>query len=164
MQISHLSKLFKNVQKMENMNSMPLFMPKKPKMYMLFFNLKRPLLKNIFINNHAMCSMISSYCFNHLDSMLMSVKLIMKQLELNGIGYKWVFHSYSKSTSNTWYILIWKFEKCKQIQKKLHEYEHILFVDFFFKKKNWKNWKKGEKGNRKTNFIFWNFKDHKEWK
>jgi hypothetical protein len=31
MQISHLSKLFLNVQKMENMNSMPLFMPKKPK-------------------------------------------------------------------------------------------------------------------------------------
>ncbi len=145
MQISHLSKLFKNVQKMENMNSMPMFMPKKPKMYMLFFNLKRPLLKNIFINNHAMCSMISSYCFNHLDSMLMSVKLIMKQLELNGIGYKWVFHSYSKSTSNTWYILIWKFEKCKKIQKKLHEYEHILFVDFFSKRK----FEKFEKKERK---------------
>ncbi len=88
----------------------------------------------------------------------------MIQLELNGFGYKWVFHSYSKSTSNTWYILIWKIEKCKQIEKKLHEYEHILFVDFFFKKKNSKNWKKGEKGNRKTNFIFWNFKDHKKWK
>ncbi len=69
----------------------------------------------------------------------------MKQLELNGIGYKWVFHSYSKSTSNTWYILIWKFEKCKKIQKKLHEYEHILFVDFFSKRK----FEKFEKKERK---------------
>jgi hypothetical protein len=45
--------------------------------------------------------------------MLMSVKLIVIQLELNGMGYKLVFHSYSKSTSNTWYTLICKFEKCK---------------------------------------------------
>jgi hypothetical protein len=27
-----------------------------------------------------------------------------------------------------------------------------------------KKLKKGKKGNRKTNFIFWNFKDHKKWK
>jgi hypothetical protein len=108
MQISHLSKLFKNVQKMENMNSMPLFMPKKPQYIHVLFNLKRPLLKTIFINNHAMCSMIISYCCNHLNNMLMSVKLIIIQLELNDIGNKLVFHRYSKSTSNTWYTLIWK--------------------------------------------------------
>jgi hypothetical protein len=57
--------------------------------------------------------------------MLMSVKLIVIQLELNGIGYKLVFHNYSKSASNTWYTLIWKFVKYKPNPKKLHEYEHI---------------------------------------
>jgi hypothetical protein len=38
-------------------------------------------------------------------------------------------------------------------------------LDFFFKKKNWK--KKlniRNKGNRKTNFIFWNSENQKEWK
>jgi hypothetical protein len=33
--------------------------------------------------------------------MLMSVKLIVIQLELNDIGYKLGFHSYSKSTHQT---------------------------------------------------------------
>jgi hypothetical protein len=47
-----------------------------------------------------MCSLISFYC-KHLRSMLMSVKLIVIQLELDGMGYKLVFHSYSKSTLNT---------------------------------------------------------------
>jgi hypothetical protein len=40
-------------------------------------------------------------------------KLIMIQLELNGIGYKLVFHNYSKFASNTWHTLICKFEKDK---------------------------------------------------
>jgi hypothetical protein len=57
--------------------------------------------------------------------MLMNVKLIVIQLELNGIGYKLVFHSYSKSTLNTCYTLICKFEKYKPNPKKLHGYEHI---------------------------------------
>ncbi len=34
----------------------------------------------------------------------------------------------------------------------------------FFKKKNWKKMKMKNRGNRKTNFIFWNFEDQKEWK
>ncbi len=149
---------------MENMNSMPLFMPKKPKIYMLLFNLKRPLFKTIFINNHGMCSMISSYCCNHLNSMLMSVKLIMIQLELNDIGYKLVFHSYSKSTSNTWYTLIWKFEKCKQKKKeKGMNIYHLL--DFFFKKKFWKNWEKMErKEMEKQTSSFGILKTIKKWK
>jgi hypothetical protein len=60
---------------MVNVNFLPLFMPKKP----------------IFINHHVMCSLISSWFYNHLNSMLMNVKLIVIQLELNGIGYKLVF-------------------------------------------------------------------------
>jgi hypothetical protein len=119
MQISHLSKLFKMSKKWKNMNSMPLFMPKKPKICMLLSNLNRPFSKPIFISHHVICSSISSCCWNHLNSMLMNVKLIMIQLELNGIGYKLVFHSYSKFTSNTWYTLICKFEKCKPNPKKI---------------------------------------------
>jgi hypothetical protein len=113
-------KTFFNVQKLENMNSIPLFMPKKLcKIYMLFFNLKRPLLRTIFINHHVMCSSISSCCYNHLGTMLMNVKLIVIQLELNGMSYKLVFLSYSKFASNTWYTLICKFEKCKPNPKKI---------------------------------------------
>jgi hypothetical protein len=63
------------------------------KICMLLSNLKRPLSKPIFISHHVMCSSISC---NHLDNMLMNVKLIVIQLELNGIGYIVVFHSYSK--------------------------------------------------------------------
>jgi hypothetical protein len=34
----------------------------------------------------------------------------------------------------------------------------------FFKKKNWGIFLKiRNKGNRKTNFIFWNFENQKEW-
>jgi hypothetical protein len=84
---------------MENMNSMPLFMRKKLKIRMLLSNLKKPMSKPIFINHHVMCSSIS--CCNHLNNMLMNVKLIVIQLELNGIGYIMVFHSYSKLASNT---------------------------------------------------------------
>jgi len=53
------------------------------------------------------------------------VKLIVIQLELNGIRYKLVLHSYSKSTSNTWYTLICKVEKYKPNPQKIHGYEHI---------------------------------------
>jgi len=60
---------------------------------MLLFNLKRPLSKPIFISHHVMCSSISCCC-NHLNNMLMNVKLMVIQLELNGIGYIVVFHSY----------------------------------------------------------------------
>jgi hypothetical protein len=50
-----------------------------------------------------------------------------------------------------------------QILKKLHGYEHISFVGFLFQKEKLKKIeKKGKKGNRKTNFIFWKFKDHKK--
>jgi hypothetical protein len=66
-------------------------------------NFKRPFCKIIFITHRAMCSPISSYCCNHLSSMLMNVKLIVIQLELNDIVYKLIFHSYSKFVSNTWY-------------------------------------------------------------
>ncbi len=114
-------KTLKNVQKMKNMNSMPLFMSKKPMqyIYMLFSNFKRLLCKIIFISHHAMCSSISSYCCNHLSSMLMSVKLIMIQLELNDIVYKLVFHSYSKlqqqwKRKKPW----WKRRKTKKKQKR----------------------------------------------
>jgi hypothetical protein len=94
------------------------------KICMLNFNLKKHLFKPIFISHHFMCSLISC-CYNHLNNMLMNVKLIMIQLELNGIGYKLVFHNYSKSTSNTWHTLICKFEKYKSNPKKLHGYVHI---------------------------------------
>jgi hypothetical protein len=108
------------------------------KICMLLSNLKKRLFKPIFISHHVMCSSISSYCCNHLNSMLMSVKLIVIELELNGIGYKLVFHNYSKSASNTWYTLICKFEKYNPNPKKLHKYEHIESIGFFF------NWKKIE--------------------
>jgi len=150
---------------MENMNSMPLFMPKKnlSKICMLLSNLKRPLLKPIFISHHVMCSSICCCC-NHLNNMLMNVKLIVIQLELNGIGYIMVFHNYSKFASNTWYILICKFEKCEPNSQKITwVWTYILCWIFLNKKLKIKN-----KGNRETNFIFWNFKDQKngkiEWK
>jgi hypothetical protein len=101
---------------------------------MLLFNFKRPLFKTIFIRHHAMCSPVSFCCCNHLSSMLMNVKLIVIQLELNGIGYKLVFHNYSKSASNTLYTLytlISNFEKCKPNPKKLHGYERISFTRHF---------------------------------
>jgi hypothetical protein len=60
----------------------------------------------------------------------MSVKLIVIQLELSGIGYKLVFRSYSMSVSNTWYTLICKFEKYKPSPQKLHGYEHIWSIGF----------------------------------
>jgi hypothetical protein len=62
----------------------------------------------------------------------MNVKLIMIQLKLNGLGYKLVFHSYSKFASNTLYTLICKFEKYKPNPEKLHGYEHILFTKFTY--------------------------------
>jgi hypothetical protein len=51
--------------------------------------------------------------------MLMNVKLIVIQLELNGIGYIMVLHSCWKFASNTWHTLIWKFEKCKPNSQKI---------------------------------------------
>jgi len=42
-------------------------------------------------------------------------------------------------------------------------YEHISSARFLKIKKNWKNWKIGNKENRKTDFIFWNFKDEKKY-
>jgi hypothetical protein len=75
-----------------------------------------PQSKPIFINHHVMCSSISC---NHLDNMLMNVKSIVIQLELNGIGYIVIFHSYSKFASKTWYTIICKFEKCKLNSQKI---------------------------------------------
>jgi hypothetical protein len=95
------------------------------KICMLLSNLKIHLSKPIYSSHHVVCSSISSYCCNHLNNMSMNVKLIVIQLELNDIGYKLVFHNYSKSTSNTWYTLICKFEKYEPNLKKLHGYEHI---------------------------------------
>jgi hypothetical protein len=123
---------------MENMSSMPLFMPKRhlSKIYMLLSNLKRSLSKTIFISYHVMCSLLSCCC-NHLNIMLMSVKLIMIQLELIGIGYKLKFYSYSKFTSNKWYTLICKFEKCKpnpKIIMGMNIYCPLNYL-FFFKLK-----------------------------
>ncbi len=112
-------KTLRNVQKLENMNSMPLFMLKNlNKICMLLFNLKKPLAKPIFINHHVMCSLMSCCC-NHLNNMLMNVKLMVIQLKLNGIGYMVIFHNYSKFASNIWYTLICKFEKCKPNSQKL---------------------------------------------
>ncbi len=48
---------------------------------------------------------------------------------MNDIGYKLVFHNYSKFASNTWYTLICKFEKYETPQI-LHGYEHILPIGF----------------------------------
>jgi hypothetical protein len=70
--------------------------------------------------------------------MLMSVKLILIQLELIDIGYKLVFKSYSKSTSNTWYTSnICKFENVKQTQKN-HIGMKIYHALNFLIKKKWK--------------------------
>jgi len=118
---------FLNVKKMEKRELHAIVYAKKnlSKICMLLSNFKSHLSKSIFISHHVMCSLISSCCCNHLNSMLMSVKLIMIQLELNGIGYKLVFHNYSKFASNTWHTLICKFEKDKANPKKLHGYKHI---------------------------------------
>jgi len=94
------------------------------KICMLLSNLKTHLSKLIFIRHHVMCSLISFYCCNYFNNMLMSVKSIMIQLELNGIGYKLVFHNYSNFASNTWHKLICKFEKYKPNPKKSPWYEH----------------------------------------
>jgi hypothetical protein len=77
----------------------------------------------------------------------------MIQLELNGIGCKLVFHSYSKFTSNTWYTLIWKLEKYKPIFR-----TNIIFLSInILKTKNGKNRaKKGKQSNEmetKTRFF-----------
>jgi hypothetical protein len=127
-------KTFFKVQKMKNMSSMPLFMAKRhlSKIYMLLSNFKRSLFKPIFSSHHVMSSSIRSCCCNHLNIMLMSVKFIVVQLELIGIGFKLKFHSYSQFTSNKQYTLKYKFEKCKPNPKKLHGYEHILSTELFF--------------------------------
>jgi hypothetical protein len=68
--------------------------------------------------------------------MLMNVKLIVIQLELNGIGYIMVFHSCSKFASNTWHTLICKFEKCKPNSQKIYMGMNIYSIlDFFWKEK-----------------------------
>ncbi len=125
-QISHLSKLFKMSKKWETWTPCHCLCQRNlSKICMLLSNLKRYLSKPIFISCHVMSSSISFCCCNLLNNMLMNVKLIVIQLELNGIGYKLVFHSYSKYNSNTWYTLICKFEKYKPNPTKLHGYEHI---------------------------------------
>ncbi len=129
----HIYQNFKKCSKMKNTNSMPLFMPKKSKIFVLLSNFKRPLFKTIFIEHYVMCSSISFYC-NHLSSMLMSVKLIVIQWELNGMGYKLIFHSYSKFASNTWYTLICKFLKCKPNPQKNWVWTYIIY--WIRKKKN----------------------------
>jgi hypothetical protein len=98
---------------------------KLSKICILLSKLKKHLCKLTFITHHIMCSSISFCCCNHFNSMFMNVRLIMMQLQLNDIGCKLVFHSYSKFTSNTWYTLICKFEEYKPKPKKLHWYEHI---------------------------------------
>jgi len=95
------------------------------KICMLLSNLKKHLPKPIFISHYVICSLISSCCCNHHNRMFMNVKSIVIQLELNDIGYKLIFHSYSKFASTTWYTFIWKFEKYKPNPKKLHGYDHI---------------------------------------
>ncbi len=62
-------------------------------------------------------------------ALVASPKLGLRQ---NGIGYKLVFHSYSKCASNTWYTLIFKFEKYKPNLKKLHGFEHVYSIGFYF--------------------------------
>jgi hypothetical protein len=103
------------------------------KICMQLSNLKRPLSKLIFISHHVMCSSIS--CCNHLNSMLMNVKLMVIQLELNGIGYIVVFHNYSKFTSNTWYTIIYKFEKCKPNSQKITWVWTYIVSSIFLKRK-----------------------------
>ncbi len=136
MQISHLFWSFKNVKKMETWIPCHCLCQRNlSKIYMLFSNIKRLLSETIFISHHVMCSSISSCCCNHLSRMLMSVKLIVIQLELNGIGHKLIFHSYSKSSSNTWYTLICKFEKCKSKPQKIMEWTYMVY---WILKKKWK--------------------------
>jgi len=126
MQVSHLPKLFQMSKKWKTWTPCHCLCQRNlSKICMLFFDFKRHLSKPIFISHHVMCSSISSCCYNHFNSILMNVKLIMIQLELNGIAYKLVFHICSKSASNTWDTLICKFETYKPNPQKLHEYEHI---------------------------------------
>jgi hypothetical protein len=106
------------------------------KICMLLFNFKKPLFKPIFISHHVMCSSIN--CCNHLNNMLMNVKLIVIQLELNDIGYIMVFHNYSKFASNTWYILICKFEKCEPNSQKI-PWVWTYIVCWIFKNKKIEN-------------------------
>jgi len=101
----------------------------------IYILLKRHLSKLIFVNHHVMCSSISSCC-NHLNSMLMNVKLIVIQLELNDIGYK-LFHSYSKSTLNTWYTLNANLKNINQTPKN-YMGMNIYSLLNFFKMKNCK--------------------------
>jgi hypothetical protein len=102
--------------------------------YMLLFNLKRPLSKTIFMKHHVICSLISSCC-NHLSSsMLTNVKLVI-QLKLNDMGYKFVFHSYSKFASNTWYhIGMWVWKMVTKPQKNYMGMNIYHLLDFFKKK------------------------------
>jgi hypothetical protein len=159
MQISHLSKLLKNFKKFQKWIPCHCLCQKNlSKIYELLFKFKKPLSKIIFIKYYVMCSLINSYC-NHFSSMLMNVKLIVIQLELNGTGYKLVFHSYSKSAWNTWYTLICKFEKCKPNPQKQNMDMNIYHLLKILKRKIKKKIQIGKNGNRKTKFIFWNFKD-----
>jgi hypothetical protein len=126
MQVSHLSKLFKMSKKWKTWTPCHCLHKKNlSRICMLLFNLKSRVSKPIFIRHHVMHPSISACCCNHFNSMLMNVTLTVIQLELNDIGYKLVFHRYSKSTSNTWYTLICKFEKYKPNPQKLHGYEHM---------------------------------------
>jgi hypothetical protein len=109
---------------------------KNPKnIYIQLSSLERALFKFIFISHHAMCSPISSCC-NHFNNMLMSVKLMVIQLELNDIDYKLVFHTYSRFTSNTWYTLIFYPRVSFHIDKT--NYYHFSKHEFYF-------------------YIFWNY-------
>ncbi len=85
--------------------------------------------------------------------MLMNVKLIVIQLELNGIGYIMVFHSCSKFASNTWHTLICKFEKCKPNSKKFTWVWTYIVYWIFFEKRKWKK-KKRKKGIEKQTSSF----------
>jgi hypothetical protein len=133
---------------------------------MIFSNLKRPLFKTIFISHHVICSLISSCSCNHLNSMLMNVKLMVTQLKLNGIGYKLVFHSSLKFASNTSYTLICKFEEHESKPKWITwVWRHIIYWIYKLKK-NWKIlWKKffhkKRKQKRKQTSSFGNLKIRK---
>jgi hypothetical protein len=73
---------------------MSLFMPKKPKIYMLIS--RDPFFKIISINHRGMYSLINScYCDQF------SVKFMVIQLKLNGTDYKLIFYIYSNCASNT---------------------------------------------------------------
>jgi hypothetical protein len=142
MQVSHLSKLFKMSKKWKTWTPCHCLCQRNlNNICMLLSNLKRHLSKPIFISHNVMCSLINSWCCNHFSSMLMSVKLIVIRLELNDIGYKLVFHSYSKFVSNTWYTLICKFEKYKSSPKNYMGMNIYNLLDFKKKKNSKKNWK-----------------------